>query len=147
MRKFSSIDEVLDFAISREMEAQEFYIKLAGLVETSEMVKALLELVSEELEHKSKLESVKAGKIGLDGEKVGNLGISEKVKKIEPNPKMAYKDLLIVGMKKEEVSQKLYSDLAAISQDKEIRDIFLQLAREEAGHKIRFEIEYDLMTF
>src|SRR4030042_5186129 len=106
MRKFSSVEEVLDFAINREVEAQEFYIKLAGFVETPEMVKVLLDLVSEELEHKSRLEAVKAGKSGLDGDKVGNLGITEKVKKTGPNPKMNYLDLLILGMKKEEVAQR-----------------------------------------
>ena len=147
MRKFSSIDEVLFFAIRREVEAQEFYIKLAGFVETPEMVKVLLDLVSEELEHKSKLESVKAGKSGLDGEKVGSLGIAEKDKKIEPNPKMKYTDLLVIGMKKEETSCKLYSDLEKIAQDRDIKDIFHGLSQEEAGHRMRFEIEYDLMTF
>lgn len=147
MRTFSSVDEALDFAISREVDAQEFYVKLAGFVEAPEMVKVLLDLVSEEIEHKSKLESVKFGKEGLDGEKVSGLGITEHVKNIEPNPKMSYTDLLIVGMKKEETSRKLYNDLATIAEDRQIKEVLQQLADEEAGHKMRFEIEYDLMMF
>jgi len=60
---------------------------------------------------------------------------------------MSYVDLLVVGMKKEETSRRLYTDLAAIIQEQKLRDIFLKLAQEEAQHKLRFEFEYDLMTF
>lgn len=64
MTKFKSIDEVLDFAISREIEAQTFYLRLADIVETPEMAKVFSDLASEELEHKVKLQAVKAGTEG-----------------------------------------------------------------------------------
>ena len=147
MRKFRSVEEVLDFAINREIEARDFYLKLADFVERPEMVQVLSDLALEELEHKAKLEAIKAGKSGIDEEKVGNLGITDKIKQFEPHPKMNYVQLLIVGIKKEEVSRKLYADLATIAQEQELREIFLKLARQEAEHKLRFEIEYDLMTF
>jgi rubrerythrin len=147
MKKFRSIDEVLDFAIKREIEAQDFYMKLVDFVENPKMAKVLSDLASEELEHKAKLEAVKAGEISIDEEVVGNLGITSHVKDVEPYAKMSYVDLLVVGMKKEETSRKLYADLATIAQKHELKDIFLKLAQEEAEHKLRFEIEYDLMTF
>ena len=46
MKKFSSVDEVLDFAIKREIEAQNFYMKLADFVEKPEMAKVLSDLAS-----------------------------------------------------------------------------------------------------
>ncbi len=147
MSKFKSIDDVLDFAISREIEAQDFYLQLADIVEKPEMAKVLSDLASEELEHKEKLQAIKAEKIKIDKEIVGNLGITGHVKSVEPHSKMSYVDLLVVGMKKEETSRKLYSDLAKAAQNQELREIFLKLAQEEAEHKLRFEIEYDLMTF
>ena len=147
MKNFGSIDEVLDFAIKREIEAQNFYMELADFVEKPEMAKVLSDLASEEVEHKEKLEAVKAGEIGIDEEEVGKLDIAEYVQDVEQHPKMSYVDLLVVGMKKEEISRKLYTDLATIAQRQEMRDIFLKLAQEEAKHKLRFEIEYDLMTF
>ena len=147
MTKFKSIDEVLDFAINREIEAQAFYLKLADIVESPEMAKVFSDLASEELEHKEKLQAVKAGQISIDEEKVGNLGITDHVKSVEPHSKMSYVDMLVVGMKKEETSRKLYSDLARLTQKQELKEIFLKLAQEEAEHKLRFEIEYDLMTF
>jgi rubrerythrin len=147
MKKFRSVDEVLDFAIKREIEAQNFYMELADFVEKPEMAKVLSDLASEEVEHKEKLEAVKAGEIGIDEEEVGKLDIAEYVQDVEQHPRMSYVDLLVVGMKKEEISRKLYADLATIAQTQEMRDIFLKLAQEEAKHKLRFEIEYDLMTF
>ena len=147
MTKFESIDDALDFAISREIEAQAFYMKLADMVETPEMAKVFSDLASEELEHKAKLQAVKAGQIGIDMEQIGNLGITDHVKSIEPHAKMSYVDMLVVGMKKEEKSRKLYADLAVATQEQELKEIFLKLAQDEAEHKLRFEIEYDLMTF
>ena len=147
MEKFGSVSEVLDFAISREVEARDFYIKLADMVEKPEMARVLSDLAAEELEHKAKLEAVKAGEIVIDEEEVGNLGIADYVADVEPHAKMSYVDLLVVGMKKEEKSCKLYKDLASAARNQELKDIFLKLAQEESGHKLRFEVEYDLMTF
>jgi rubrerythrin len=147
MTKFKSIDDVLDFAISREIEAHKFYLMLADIVEKPEMVKVFSDLALEELDHKAKLQAVKAGDLILDDENAGNLGITNHVNSVEPYSKMSYVDLLIVGMKKEETSRKLYTDLARLSQKKEIKELFFKLAQEEAEHKLRFEIEYDLITF
>ena len=54
-----------------------------------------------------------------------------------------YQQALIVAMKKEKAAFKLYSDLAASTDDENLRTILLGLAQEEAKHKLRFEIEYD----
>jgi len=147
MNKFNTIKEVLDYAINKEMESQFFYLELADFVEQPEMAKVLTDLASEELRHKEKLESVQVNQIALDDEEVGNLGITERINDIEPDAKMDYLEMLIVGMKKEEHARQLYTNLASIVLNQQIRDMFIQLAQEEAGHKLRFEIEYELMTF
>jgi len=147
MRKFGSLIEVLDFAISRETEAHDLYVKLADMVKKPELVKILRDLATEEVEHRIKLESVKAGERTIGEGKVGDLGIADYVPDVEPNPNMDYVDLLVVAMKKEKLSYKLYTDLAAAAQRKDLREIFLKLAKEEADHKLRFELEYDLTTF
>ncbi len=147
VRKFKSADEILDFAISRETDAEAFYMELAGMVENPEMVKVLSDLAAEEAEHKEKLEAVKAGKKEIGDKEVGDLEIVDYVTGAEPHPKMNYIDLLVVGMKKEETSRKLYANLAAIAQEQRLKDTFLKLAQEEAKHKLRFELDYDLMKF
>jgi rubrerythrin len=147
VRKFESIENILDFAISREIDAQAFYMKLAGMVENPKLVKDLSDLAVEESEHKEKLEAVKAGKGEIGEEEIGKLNIVDYAKDVQPHPKMSYVDLLVVGMKKEETSRRLYADLATIAEEQKLKDIFLKLAQEEAKHKLRFEFEYDLMTF
>jgi len=147
MRKFSSLIEVLDFAIARETEAHDLYVRLAGMVKNPELVKVLRGLATEEVEHRIQLEAVKAGEATIEDKEVGNLNIADHVTDVEPHPNMNCTELLIVAMKKEQLSYKLYTDLAALAQRKELRDIFLKLAQEEAEHKLRFEIEYDWTTF
>ncbi len=147
MKKFNSFIEVLDFAIGREKEAYLFYIRLADMVKKPELVKVIRDLATEEVEHRIKLEAVKEGKATIKKEDVGNLNIADYVPDVEPNPNMSYIDLLVVAMKKENLSCKLYTDLAAIAQREDLMDIFLKLAQEEAGHKLRFEFEYDLEKF
>jgi len=147
MKTFGSFDEVMDFAINAEIEAVNFYKMLADFVEKPEMAEVLSGLAVQESEHKTKLEAVKAGRVSIDEEEIGDLGITNQVEDVKPYAKMNYVDLLVVGMKKEEVARKLYANLAAIAQTQEIRDLFLKLAQEEAEHKVRFELEYDLTTF
>ncbi|MGB8226616.1 MAG: ferritin family protein [Sedimentisphaerales bacterium] len=147
VKKFKSADEILDFAINREVDAYNFYVKLAAMAEKPKMVKVFSDLAVEELEHKTKLQAVKAGKGRIGEQEVGKLDIVDYAKDVEPNPKMSYVDLLVVGMKKEETSRRLYTDLAAIIQEQRLKDIFLKLAQEEAKHKLRFEFEYDITAF
>lgn len=145
--KFGSVDEVLDFAIAREIEANLLYVRLADMVKKPELAKILRDLAAEEAEHKVRLEAIKAGEARIEEEKVGNLNIADYVPDVEPHPNMDYAELLIVAMKKEDLSYRLYVNLAAISLEEELRGIFLKLAQEEAGHRLRFEIDYDLTTF
>lgn len=147
MKTFKSFNEVMDFAINAEIEAVNFYQLLADFVEKPEMAEVFSGLALQESQHKTKLQAVKAGSIVIDEQEVGDLGITDHVEDVEPYARMNYVDLLVVGMKKEEAARKLYSDLATAAQTQEIRDIFLKLAAEEAEHKLRFELEYDLTTF
>ena len=56
---------------------------------------------------------------------------------------MDYQEALILAMKKEKASFRLYNDLAATTDDADLRSLLLGLAQEEAKHKLRLEVEYD----
>lgn len=144
---FNTIDEILDFAIGRENEAIQLYKDLAGKVEKPEMRKVLLGFIREEQEHRIKLEDVKAGGVVLSDEEMGNLDIADDIEGGEARPDMSYADILVFAMKKENASIQLYTDLAKVVQDEELKDMFMWLAQEEAEHKLRFKMEYDLTTF
>jgi rubrerythrin len=147
MQDFGSIEDVLDFAINREIEAYDFYTKLTVLAKKPDVSKELKIFAEDELEHRTKLESVKSGEIKLDDDEIGSLGIAEKVKNVEATAEMTYVDLLVIGMKKEKDSFQLYKQLASTVRKDQLKGMFQQMAREEAQHKLTLEIEYDLTTF
>ena len=144
MKKWNSIDEVLDFAIGEEEGAVQFYTELATQATNQSMRAAFEDFVREEEGHKQKLLGVKAGKTLHPAEKaVQDLKIADYVVDIEPNPNMTYLDAIILAMKKEKAAFRLYSDLAGAADDAAVKSLLLGLASEEAKHKLRFEIEYD----
>jgi rubrerythrin len=143
MERIESVEEILDFAIEREVESQDFYMKLAERMENPAMQKVFESFAKEELGHKLKLEAVKQGGVLFGQKEVRSLGIADYVVDIETRPDMDYAEALVVAMKKEKAAYRLYLDLAAVAEDEELTEMFLSLAQEEAKHKLRFEIEYD----
>ncbi len=143
MGQFESVEEIIDFAIAREVESRDFYMKLAERMENPAMQKVFENFAIEEFGHRLKLEAIQRGEILLVEEQVKSLDIADYVVDVEPRPDMDYTDALVLAMKKEKAAYRLYLDLAAMAEDEELTDMFLSLAQEEAKHKLRFEIEYD----
>jgi rubrerythrin len=145
-KRFESVDEILDFAIGNEEEANRFYLDLAAKMDVPAMKRVFEDFAREEQGHKAKLEAVKRGdySFGAAGEaQVQELGLADYLVEQEPTAEMSYAEALILAMKKEKAAYRLYLDLAAVAEAEELTDLFLGLAEEEAKHKLRFEIEYD----
>lgn len=135
--KINSVDEILEFAIAREVEANQLYMYMAAHMENPEMRQVCEDFAKEELEHKDKLELMQ-----ID-EAVTDFNISNYVMD-EGNPMgMDYEDLLVFAINKEDKSINLYRDLAKIVKDEESHKLLLSLVQEETEHKQRFEIEYN----
>ena len=144
MREWISVDDVLDFAIGEEEGAVAFYTALAERAESPGMRKAFQEFAREEMGHKDKLMAVKSGEtFNPSDQSVEDLKIGDYLVDIVPSPDMSFQDALILAMKKEKSAFRLYSDLAEVTSDERVRNVFLSLAQEEAKHKLRFELEYD----
>lgn len=145
MKTFASSDDILDFAISEEEAAAKFYSDLALKMDRAWMRQVFEDFAKEELGHKAKLLAVKAGKLLISAEaKVMDLKIGDYLVDIDPDAEaLSYQEALIVAMKKEKAAFKLYSDLAATTDNEDVRQLLLSLAQEEARHKLRFELEYD----
>jgi rubrerythrin len=144
MKKFSSVDEIVDFAVAREEESVKLYTDLAGRMERPWMRRVFEDFAREERGHKAKLLTIKQGKLlAFAEEKVMDLKIADYLVDVEPSANMDYQDALILAMKKEKASFRLYSDMAEATDDAELQATLLTLAQEEARHKLRFEIEYD----
>ncbi len=144
MEEFSSVDDILDFAIGKEEEAASFYSELAEQTERPGMRPIFKEFAGQELGHKAKLQAIKDGVIDVpESKKVMDLKIAEYLVDIEESPDMNYQSALILAMKREKAAFKMYNDLAALTDDEGVRATLLALAQEEARHKLRIEIEYD----
>ena len=146
MKKLSSMTDVLNFAIAGETKAAELYMKMAAMVENPWMQKKLEGLAEEELGHRKKLKSVKTGWSALNREDPGDLGIVETLDDVKPHPNMDYRELLVFAIKKENTSHNLYKQLASVFTEPGLQETFEALAREEAEHKRRFEMEYESLT-
>ena len=144
-QKLWSMNEVLDFAIAREIEASQFYTDLAAMMGNATMQQAFLDFAQEELGHKAKLEAVRRGDYALSkgDREVKGLGLADYLVESEPSPEMTYAEALVLAMKKEKAAYRMYMDLAAAVKTEELVEMFRALAAEEAKHKLRFEIEYD----
>jgi rubrerythrin len=141
-----NLEEILDFAIAREQEAHDFYQDLAKKAERPGMEGLFTQFAREELGHKAKLEGIKKGSRSLTPSKqVVDLKIGDYLVDVEPTATLTYQNALILAMKKEKAAFQLYTDLAAETEDAEVKQIFEGLAQEEAKHKLRFEVEYDDM--
>jgi len=146
MKKLTSIEGILDFAIGAETKAHELYLKMAAMAKNPWVSKTIEGMAQEELQHKRKLKAVRAGRIALEREDVGDLGIADTLDDVEPHAEMDYRELVRFAVKKEAASQKLYSRLASVFSEPELRETFLRLAAEEADHKRRFEMQHDWLT-
>ncbi len=148
MNPSDSYDEVLEFAIDREIDANQFYLALAERVDSTEMRKVFEELAQEELEHKAKLELelMKIGKTVEIRQPPDTPNRTYIVSDTQSLLDMEYKDMLMLGMEKEEAAFRLYVNLVPNAYDSESREVLLSLAQEEVKHKLRFQMEYDMTT-
>lgn len=144
MKEFTSINDILEFAMNEEQQAVEFYSKLALQAKTDDMRKIFEEFANEEIAHKARLTKIREeGTYDTPVDKIADLKIGDYLVNVEVTPDMSYHDALVVAMKKEKSAFRLYSALAERAPNEAMKQVFLSLAMEESKHKLRFEIEYD----
>ncbi|MHC4114641.1 MAG: ferritin family protein [Planctomycetota bacterium] len=145
MKEIETYYELLEFAISREVQANRFYLTLAELVENPQIRKTLEDLAQEELEHKAllEIEVMKRGRTVDTEQKAADFHVPDD--NVDPDLMldMEYKEMLQLAIAKEDVSFRLYIDLVALAKEQESKEVLYALAEEEAKHKLRFKTEYD----
>lgn len=144
MEKFTSINDILEFAINQEQKAVDFYLKLSAISTNAEMKIIFEDFAKEEVQHKAKLLNIKeSNEFSIPTEKISSLNIADYVVNPNIDENITYEDALKIAMAREKASFKLYSRLAEEAENPYYADLFRMLAQEEAKHKLRFEIEYD----
>jgi rubrerythrin len=145
-----SVVEILQNAVGKEIESNVFYNLLSQYVQNPQMRDLCGEFAAEELEHKAKLELelMKLGKVLTSNSSYNKAFVRPLDYMVDMSKimQMDYKDLLILAMKKEKASFKLYIELIPTVTNQSLRDVLMELAEEEARHKLSFEIEYNLFV-
>jgi rubrerythrin len=147
MAEFIEYDEILELAVAREVDANRFYLALAARAQNPHIRRIFEELAAEELEHKAKLELeiMKTGRV-VDTSRVP-LGLQDDQPDYTPlEYEIDYRDILLMGMQKEEASFRLYVDLAGMATDANSKEVLLAIAQEEVKHKLRFQTEFDYLS-
>jgi rubrerythrin len=142
-----TIESVLDFAIEREREARDLYLKYATQTDRKGLRALLLTMADQEKWHEQSLRELRARKNLeplFDRARAPDMKISDYTVDVEFNPEMGYQDFLLLVIKKEEKSLNLYSWLEARSRDEEVKFLFKGLAEEEKRHKALAQDRYDL---
>lgn len=135
------LKEALDFAITKEKEAETFYKTWSNQVSNPAIQKLFTDLAEMERGHAEKLSRIAPEELIAQGPVPADLKLSEVLVEVEAQPNMTLQDALIVAMKREEAAVALYERLSQLG-DK-AQPLFSALAEEERCHKRLLETEYD----
>lgn len=143
--KFKSLEELLKFAIGKELAASQFYFDLAEAM-SNEIAKELFtEMAKDEINHMQmlELEIMKLGKVIV--EELPEIHRNQKDFFLESNldKTLDLGELIQLAIQKEQASFSLYMDLYAITDDDEQRQVIMAMAEEEIRHKMILETQYN----
>ncbi len=140
----AKLQEMIQFAIQREIESVDFYDRARKMVKHSGTKELFSDFMKQEEGHRRKLEAVQAGKFPLGKiEKIPDLKISDYLVDSELKPDISYAEILRIAMKRDERSVRLYTDLNEKNQNENLRSLFTFLIQEESKHKFAIEKIYD----
>ncbi len=140
----TSMDDVINFAIDREIKAMEFYQQCADRAKNPGIKKFFEEMVEEEQRHRDLLKDlnpVDLGEIKLP--EVENLKISDYLIDVKFHEGLTYQEALTLAMKKEEKAHAFYAAWQTKCMHEKTAKVFELLAKEELKHKRKIETIYD----
>jgi rubrerythrin len=138
--KQSVYDDIIDRAISSEIEAAEFYAQVAEKSKNTFIKELFLTFSEEEKKHRQILEGFRDDpSVAISFEKVPDFHIAETVDQPALSMDMSPVDAVALAMKKEEAAMRHYTELADVCTNAERKKLFYQLAAMEREHKNKME--------
>ena len=140
-------EEILQRAITFEKLSYNFYQRLKDVVLDAMTKDSLDFLARQEVQHREFLENylqgrLPGGMLGLGLKESHDARIAEAFASPEPTPELLQKDTFLIAAEKEKKSHEFYQKLALLHPAGELRELLLQLAREELAHKEKVEYLY-----
>ncbi len=140
----SSMDDVINFAIDKEIKAMEFYQQCADRAKNPGIKKFFLEMVEEEQRHRDLLKGLDPVSLGdVKLPEVENLKISDYLIEVKFHEGLTYQEALTLAMKKEEKAHAFYAAWQDKCMHEKTAKVFEMLAKEELKHKRKIETIYD----
>jgi len=143
--KFKSVEELLRFAINKEIASAQFYYDLAATTKNEIVKDVFLEMAAEEVNHKRQLELevMKLGKVIVEEELDNSRQPDDFFLESDLDKTFGFAETLQLGIQKEQAAFGMYMDLYAITQDDEQRMVIMEMAEEEVRHKVILESQYN----
>jgi len=143
--EMTRFEEILDFAIGRELAAVDFYTELLAIASFAAQKSVLTDFRAMEEGHATMLTNMKSRHtVYLSDTPAVDLGLARRLAAEEkPAAGMDFQDILVAAIGKEDRAGSLYAELASSSSDAEIKSAFGSLAAEETRHKRYFEELYE----
>ena len=137
----SGLQKVLSFAAAREQEAEAFYKDWAQRTVDPAVHVLFGELGAREHGHWQLLAHITPKDLVARPHQAADLAIAEGLVEIKARAGMPLHEALVVAMKREEASARLYERLAELGG--ESAPLFRSMANEEREHKRKIETVYD----
>jgi rubrerythrin len=144
MMNSMNINKIFSVAMEREAEAREFYTVVAKGAAVPEVRKVFEQLAEEELGHYellAKLQNDPSMPMKIVPPQQ-DYKVAESVALPKLSAAMKPVDAIAVAMKKEQQAVEFYRGLSSGTTDKQIKDMFENLANMELNHKHRLENVY-----
>jgi rubrerythrin len=147
MSKKEPQQNILEFAITREQKAHEFYQDLARHTEHPFKRMLFERFAREELSHMQRLQSHLA-QGELDGVEADTAPLlaDDPAEEISSQLKEQLRSVIANAIQKEKKSFRLYMDMALKVSDETIRETLMALAKDEANHQALLEMEFDRLA-
>lgn len=142
MQDFYSVDDVLSFAIRLEQASQAFYHQLSREVHNRPVSQFLASLVKEENLHEAQLRQLLDEQGVMLNKSISAAEVDRYIQAMDVSETLDYKDAVRLAMEKENAAAMLYSIMAGIMDDEDLKATFRLLAEQEKGHQSFFEKEY-----
>jgi len=136
----SEYKEIIKFAMQNEVEAQKFYEGVAAKMENSHLKQMFTQFAAEEEQHKKILKQIFSSNRIEDYFDVSrDFHISEEIDAPPLSMDMKPADAIALAMKKEEEAMIQYTQRAESCPQPEKKQVFMDLAAMEQGHKQKME--------
>ena len=150
MADILTLDNILNKAIHKEIEAQELYRHLGEIMENEAARDILKQLAEVEEKHEALLRRYRRGELGqgaLQASHVLDYRITEYLEQPEISPEMKLDEVLLLASNREKASHEFYLALADEHPSGPVKTLLEELASQELEHKQKVENLYNEVAF